>query len=117
MKPLLLCLLLTTPALAGSVIETAKCTIEANKRLPAGKELDKAVKACYSNMPAEVYAHRHPSDNSVQIVEGNTYQLQGPTGPDRGSPVHTPGPYLFNGTVPLRSYPYPYYNLYKFPAW
>lgn len=94
------------PADAGGIVDVAKCTIEANERLPVGPELTKAERKCYDILPKRVakraYEHR-PSLEDRVIVEERLNGVQAAQPAPRYYPTLVP-----QQAAPVLRYPYPY---------
>lgn len=84
--------LTTLPALAGSIIDVAKCTIE----VPVGPEREARVKACYEVLPKsirkELYRTRDQHGESTET----TVKVEVPCGPLFAHAGTTPAPCLQN---------------------
>jgi hypothetical protein len=106
---------LATPARAESLVTVARCTIDANNRLPAGAELEAAERRCYNLLGKHgdaLYHARHPRDDQVimerhanwlwAVQRGRTYYPIEPSANALPAARYT-SPY---GAAP--AYPYPY---------
>lgn len=109
LRPLILALFACT-AQAQSVVDVARCTIEANNRLPSGAELKKAERECYNILGKNaqaIYNSRHKSDERVEhniVIEVRQNPLQAPQAVHRHHPIE----HGANTVYGPRAYPYRY---------
>lgn len=99
--------LLSLSAQAGGIVDVARCTIEANERLPVGPELARAERACYNILPARVaqkaYDQRGSSPETRIVIEVHQNSVQAVKPVPRYYPL-TP----VQRAAPAPRYPYPY---------
>lgn len=96
----------------GGIVDVAKCTIEANNRLPYGQQLNHEIKECYRTiLPAHawesIYNARHSTgadvtiDIYIEVQNGATTRARGPV----LLPHYHGENGALRGAVPARAHP------------
>lgn len=77
---MLVLLFVTTPVRAQGLVDVAKCKIEANNRLPVGRELRKAEADCYSMLPKRARKVQHADQYDPYVVTEGRYNSESGVG-------------------------------------
>lgn len=73
---MLVLLFVTTPVFAQGLVAVAKCKIEANNRLPVGRELRKAEADCYSMLPKRARKVQQADQYDPYVVTEGRYKRE-----------------------------------------